>query len=115
MDIDPVVSMPSFQQLNRAQFVAQLQSAVGYLHSLGLAHNDINPDNIMVKNGLPILIDFGSCQVFGKHLQSLGTPGWCRETFLRQNRSMIPTQWTNYYPGSKIPSEKDGHPAGSSE
>jgi len=75
------ISKPAFQLLNQAQFVAALQLAVDYLHSLRLAHNDINPDNIMIKDGLPILIDFGSCQPFGKPLQSLGTPGWCKETF----------------------------------
>jgi serine/threonine protein kinase len=62
------VSMPGFQQLDNAQFVAKLQSAVDYLYSSGLAHNDISPDNIMIKDGLPILIDFGSCQPFWKLL-----------------------------------------------
>ncbi|KAM7184711.1 hypothetical protein V8F33_012825 [Rhypophila sp. PSN 637] len=42
-----------------------VESAVKYLHSLGLAHNDINPDNIIVKDGMP----------------SLGTPGWYDELF----------------------------------
>lgn len=50
-----------------------------HLHSLGLAHNDINPSNIMVKGGVPILIDFGSCQPYGTRLQSLGTSGWYEE------------------------------------
>ncbi len=74
-------STPSFLQLDKAKFFEALQSAVDYLHSLGLAHNDINPDNIMVKEGLPVLIDFGSCRAFGKCLWSLGTPGWCEEMF----------------------------------
>lgn len=42
-----------------------------------LAHNDINPENIMVgHDGLPVLIDFGSCQPFGKRLLTLSTEGW---------------------------------------
>ncbi len=52
-----------------------------YLLSLRLAHNDINPDNIMVKNGAPVLIDFGSCQPFGKRLQPLGAEGWYEGIF----------------------------------
>jgi hypothetical protein len=35
----------------------------------------------MVKDGLPVLIDFGSCQPFGERLQSCGTPGWFEEEF----------------------------------
>lgn len=57
-----------------------------YLHSLGLAHNDINPDNIMVRDGEPVLIDFGSCQPFGARLQSLGTRGWYDELFFTSEK-----------------------------
>lgn len=70
---------PAFEALDKAAFMEALRSAVAYLHSLGLAHNDINPDNIMVRDGMPVLIDFGSCQPEGKRLQSLGTPGWYKE------------------------------------
>ena len=52
-----------------------LESAVAHLHQLELAHNDINPSNIMVRDGLPVLIDFGSCAPYGGRLQSLGSPG----------------------------------------
>ncbi|KAI0552841.1 kinase-like domain-containing protein [Xylaria curta] len=69
------------QSLDKDKFVGALQSAVDYLHSLGLAHNDINPDNIMVKDGMPVLIDFGSCAPVGQRLQSLGTEGWYEELF----------------------------------
>ncbi|AEO70700.1 uncharacterized protein THITE_2122389 [Thermothielavioides terrestris NRRL 8126] len=73
---------PGFASLDKAKFVKGLESAVAYLHSLGLAHNDINPYNIMVRqDGTPVLIDFGSCQPFGGRLQSLGSPGWYEEIF----------------------------------
>ncbi|KAN0099276.1 Protein kinase-like domain containing protein [Hyaloscypha variabilis] len=75
------VSTPNFQQLDKVKFIGALESAVDYFHSLGLAHNDINPDNIMVKDGIPMLIDFGSSQPFGKRLQSLGTEVWHEEVF----------------------------------
>lgn len=73
--------LPTFEQIDRPKFLASLQSAVDHLHSLGLAHNDVNPDNVMVRGGEPVLIDFGSCQPFGARLQSLGTTGWCEEVF----------------------------------
>ncbi|KAI0107138.1 kinase-like domain-containing protein [Nemania sp. FL0031] len=72
---------PAFQQLDHDSFFKAVESAVRHIHSLGLAHNDINPDNIMVRDGVPVLIDFGSCQPFGMNLQSLGTDGWYEEDF----------------------------------
>lgn len=80
------VSTPNFQQLDKIKFSEALESAVDHLHSLGLAHNDINPDNIMVKDGMPVLIDFGSSQPFGKRLQSLGTKGWYEELFFTSEK-----------------------------
>jgi serine/threonine protein kinase len=72
---------PAFRQLDQVLFLKGVESAVQHIHSLGLAHNDINPDNIMIKDGTPVLIDFGSCQPFGANLQSLGTDGWYEEDF----------------------------------
>ncbi len=63
--------------LDEESFMRGLESAVAHLHSLGLAHNDINPENIMVgADKRPVLIDFVSCRPFGKRLLSGGTVGW---------------------------------------
>lgn len=63
-------------------FMQQLESAVSYLHSLGLAHNDVKPSNIMLQaDNTPVLIDFGSCQPFGETLITGGTPGWGQEPY----------------------------------
>lgn len=68
--------------LNKDSILADIETAVAHLHSLGLAHNDLNPANVVVdKNNKAILIDFGSCQPFGKGLMSTGTPGWVDEEF----------------------------------
>lgn len=53
------IDEPGFAWLDKARSLTAMESAVEYLHSLGLAHNDINPDNIMIKDGMPVLIDFG--------------------------------------------------------
>jgi serine/threonine protein kinase len=79
-------STPSIHELDQDGFLKALESAVDHIHSLGLAHNDINPDNIMFKNGVPVLIDFGSCQPFGNRLQSLGTAGWYEELFFTSEK-----------------------------
>ncbi|KAG4264777.1 serine/threonine-protein kinase [Fusarium proliferatum] len=72
---------PEFENLDKPRFLEALESAVHHIHSLGLAHNDINPHNIMVKDAMPVLIDFGSCQPVGQRLQSLATEGWYEELF----------------------------------
>ncbi|KXJ95092.1 kinase-like domain-containing protein [Microdochium bolleyi] len=79
---------PYCLQQDEFGFFSCLESAVAHIHALGLAHNDINPDNIMFKGGpdgtgigSPILIDFGSCKPAGEPLESLGTPGWYKEEF----------------------------------
>lgn len=77
---------PEYDQLDKINLVKALDSAVEHLHSLGLAHNDINPDNIMFRDGVPVLIDFGSCQPFGNRLQSLGTVGWYEKEFFTSEK-----------------------------
>lgn len=54
-----------------------IKAGVGHLHSLGIAHNDLNPSNIMLDGeGRPVIIDLGSAQPLGKELTQMGTPGW---------------------------------------
>jgi serine/threonine protein kinase len=73
----------TFEQIDKQAFLAGVESAVKFLHSLGLAHNDINPRNIMVRETsdgdgacTPVLIDFDSCAPFGTEALSLGTAGF---------------------------------------
>ena len=74
-----------FEQIDKQAFLAGVESAVRFLHSLGLAHNDINPYNIMVREAsegdgdgacTPVLIDFDSCAPFGIAALSFGTVGF---------------------------------------
>ncbi|KAF2245113.1 hypothetical protein BU26DRAFT_522230 [Trematosphaeria pertusa] len=59
-----------------------IRAAVRHLHSLGLAHNDLNPMNIALDgNDSPIVLDFGSCKRFGEQLLSAGTAGWVDESY----------------------------------
>jgi serine/threonine protein kinase len=67
-----------FAQLDKAAFLAGVESAVKFMHSLGLAHNDISPNNVMVREAddgtfSPVLIDFDSCGPFGYRLLSAGS------------------------------------------
>ncbi|KAK4233855.1 hypothetical protein C8A03DRAFT_47691 [Achaetomium macrosporum] len=73
-----------FAQLDKEAFLAGIESAVKFLHSLGMAHNDMSPRNIMVREdedgySSPVLIDFDSCAAFGGRLLCAGTPDFVDE------------------------------------
>lgn len=48
-----------------ARLAAQMAGALGYLHSQGLAHLDVKPDNIVCTNGRPVLIDLAYAAPIG--------------------------------------------------
>lgn len=56
----------------------QLTSALRYLHGLGLAHLDLKPDNVIVRSGRTVIIDFGAAQAIGEEQPSnpRGTDGY---------------------------------------
>ncbi|KAE8165197.1 hypothetical protein BDV40DRAFT_297788 [Aspergillus tamarii] len=68
--------------IDKKAFMNALESAISHLHSLGWAHNDLNPTNVLVDDsaasgGMPVLIDFGSAGKIGSVLgTSRGTSGW---------------------------------------
>lgn len=70
----------------REQFFADVTSAVRHLHSLGLAHNDICPQNICFdSDGNPALVDFDSCLPFGRPLMKGRAPNGARLVSDREN------------------------------
>jgi serine/threonine protein kinase len=68
--------------IDKGPLMDALEDAIRHLHSLGLAHNDINPANIMVNaDGMPVLADFGSSREIGRRMgPSRGADGWIDET-----------------------------------
>jgi len=50
-----------FSEAEMRQLLLQLLPVLDYIHSLGVIHRDISPDNLILRNvdQLPILIDFG--------------------------------------------------------
>ncbi|KAI0875732.1 kinase-like domain-containing protein [Hypoxylon argillaceum] len=62
----------------KTRIMQEIRDAVAHLHSLGLVHNDLKPNNIMITDdGTAILIDFDSCRPAGELMGVKGsTPGW---------------------------------------
>ncbi|MEL7358013.1 MAG: serine/threonine-protein kinase [Cyanobacteria bacterium J06560_6] len=61
-----------FSETEVTQLLYQLLPVLSYIHSLGLIHRDIAPDNIILRqsDGLPVLIDFGSVKELAATVRS---------------------------------------------
>jgi serine/threonine protein kinase, bacterial len=51
----------TFTEIEIIEFLRQILPVLSYIHSLGVIHRDISPDNLIKRDsdGLPVLIDFG--------------------------------------------------------
>ncbi|KAK3294256.1 kinase-like domain-containing protein [Chaetomium fimeti] len=58
-------------------YIKAIGDGIHHLHQLGLAHNDINPSNIMMDGEKPVIIDFDSTRPIGEKLgDKAGTFEW---------------------------------------
>ncbi|MCU1644050.1 MAG: putative serine/threonine-protein kinase pknG, partial [Nocardia sp.] len=68
---------PSYMPVSGAvACVMEILPALDYLHSCGLAYNDLKPDNIMVTDSEVKLIDLGAVAALGSGGSIYGTPGY---------------------------------------
>lgn len=67
-----------FNEVEAMQLLLQLLPVLEYIHSLGVIHRDISPDNLILRttDGLPVLIDFGGVKQVAATVASqvLGVP-----------------------------------------
>jgi serine/threonine-protein kinase PknG len=57
-------------------YMLEILPALGYLHSIGLAYNDLKPENIMVTEEQLKLIDLGAVSAINSFGYLYGTPGY---------------------------------------
>jgi serine/threonine protein kinase len=61
-----------FSEAEIWRFLLQVLPVLGYIHSKGVIHRDVSPENIILRDGdrLPVLIDFGIVKEFADRLQA---------------------------------------------
>ncbi len=57
-------------------YLLEVLPALGYLHSVGLAYNDLKPDNVMLTEDSVKLIDLGAVSGLESYGNLYGTPGF---------------------------------------
>jgi len=84
---------------NRAMFyIAELASAIGYLHSQGIVYRDLKPENILIDyDGHIVLTDFGLCKegIRGNDTTSTfcGTPEYLAPEVLKRQAYDRSVDW----------------------
>lgn len=83
-----------FAQLDKEAFLAGLESASKFMHSLGLAHNDIHASNIMVRQAddgtvTPVLIDFDTSAPLGARLPFIPSTPFARKDDPERHLSLV--------------------------
>jgi serine/threonine-protein kinase PknG len=74
-------------------YMLEILPALGYLHSLGLAYNDLKPENIMITEEQLKLIDLGAVSTINSFGYLYGTPGYQAPEIVRTG----PTVATDIY------------------
>ena len=74
-------------------YMLEILPALGYLHSIGLAYNDLKPENIMITEDQLKLIDLGAVSRINSFGYLYGTPGYQASEIVRTG----PTIATDIY------------------
>jgi serine/threonine protein kinase len=82
-----------FSEAEACEFLRKVLPVLGYIHSCGVIHRDISPDNIICRqsDGMPILIDFGAVrEAAAKYSQNpstiVGKVGFAPEEQMRRGQ-----------------------------
>ncbi|WP_369028072.1 protein kinase domain-containing protein, partial [Nocardia farcinica] len=94
-------------------YMMEVLPALDYLHSIGLAYNDLKPDNIMVGDDEVKLIDLGAVAAMESYGSIYGTPGYQAPEILQTG----PTVESDIYAVGRtlaallfdLPTDSEGH------
>lgn len=76
-DLDKTLRRKDITETEKLALSKGIEDGIRHLHKLGIAHNDINPSNIMMDGETPVIIDFDSSRSIGDKLgDKAGTFEW---------------------------------------
>ncbi len=97
---DKILSSSKFTEIESANIVSMLLKALQYLHTLGIVHCDVKPQNVMfASNSLDSivkLIDFNLCKFKseGEDLSPNGTPEYLAPEIIEGHFSTASDMWS---------------------
>jgi DEAD/DEAH box helicase domain-containing protein len=62
--------------LEREAVWRKIVGAIAYMHQQGVVHRDLKPDNILIRDGEPVIADFGLARAIGNETVVAGTELW---------------------------------------
>ncbi|AGF85192.1 putative protein kinase [Moumouvirus goulette] len=69
--LEKYISCPNFSLLDKYHILLQIAYGIKYLHTNNIIHFDIKPDNIMYKNNVLKIIDFGASEyILSKNIKT---------------------------------------------
>jgi transcriptional regulator with GAF, ATPase, and Fis domain/serine/threonine protein kinase len=73
-------------------FLAKLASIISHLHSIGVCYNDLKPENIIIRDDKPVLIDLGLAtpNLFTDNIFR-GTPAYAAPEKINRRQNTFPT------------------------
>ncbi|WP_330257041.1 serine/threonine-protein kinase PknG [Nocardia sp. NBC_00565] len=94
-------------------YIMEILPALDYLHSFGLAYNDLKPDNIMVSEHEVKLIDLGAVAAMDSYGSIYGTPGYQAPEITETGPTVVSDVYTVGRTlaalALDLPRDRDGH------
>ncbi|MCD7722007.1 MAG: protein kinase [Prevotellaceae bacterium] len=104
---DRLVSSGKLSEVEAVDFAREICSALQFMHSNGMLHLDLKPQNVMARFGHAVLVDFG----LAKHYDGNGQPETCTKVGVG-TMGFVPVEQAGYHEGQGFPATIDVYALG---